>query len=276
MKDDLGKRMKEQYEKRSRTFLPRRTYTIIRIDGKAFHTYTRGMKKPFDQNLADTMDDTAKFLCENVQGTQFAYVQSDEISLLLTDFATISTNAWFDGQVQKMASVSASLATGIFNALMFQRYFAGEEGGVREHYTPETDIHDVMIPVGDIINYMPYGFPKKTLAFFDSRIFTIPDPIEVENYFIWRQKDAVRNSISMVAQSLYSHKELHGKSQSDMQEMIFQKGQNWNDVDPGFKRGRTIMKHVHGHWVSAPVDFSEVGLRGRIISKFIPKIGDEE
>ena len=241
MKDDLGKRMKDQYEMRTRTWLPRRTYTIIRLDGKAFHTFTRGFNKPFDEDLAHAMDETAKFLCENVQGTDFAYVQSDEISLLLTDFSTITTNAWFDGQVQKMVSVASSLATGKFNNVMHRLHIVAMD----------------------------------KLAFFDARVFTIPDPIEVENYFIWRQKDAIRNSISMLAQSLYSHRELHGKSQSDMQEMTFQKGKNWNDTPAGFKRGRTILKDVNGEWHVATPEFTgELPENRRVISEFIPKINE--
>jgi tRNA(His) 5'-end guanylyltransferase len=208
MTDDLGKRMKENYENRTRFFLPRRTYTIIRLDGKAFHTFTNGMKRPYDEDFMSFMDRTAKFLCEEIQGAQFAYVQSDKISLLLTDFEKITTDAWFDGNIQKIVSVSAAMAAAKFNA---------------------------------IFNYDKDPSVMK-MAFFDSRVFTIPDPIEVENYFVWRQKDAVRNSIATTAQSLYSHKELNGKSQADQQEMIFQKGQNWNDMPEGFKRGRMIKK----------------------------------
>jgi tRNA(His) guanylyltransferase len=230
MKDDLGKRMKDQYEMRTRTWLPRRTYTIIRLDGKAFHTFTRGMKKPFDEDLMTAMDNTTKFLCKEIQGCQLGYVQSDEISLLLTDFSTITTNAWFDGQVQKIVSVAASLATAKFNKEMEIISLAK----LRNEYDANgEEIFPADIETAAII---------QPLAFFDSRVFTIPDPIEVENYFIWRQMDAVRNSISMHAQSLYSHNELNGKSQSDMQEMIFKKGQNWNDLPAGFKRGRTFYK----------------------------------
>jgi len=210
MKDDLGTRMKSQYEQRTRTWLPRRTYTIIRLDGKSFHTFTRGMKRPYDEIFMGMMDKTALSLCTEIQGAQIAYVQSDEISILLTDFDKITTDAWFDGQVQKIVSVAASMATGFFNSY---------------------------------INYNTDDSQKK-MAFFDARVFTIPDPIEVENYFIWRQKDAVRNSISMHAQSLYSHKELHGKSQSDMHEMIHSKGENWDKLPEGFKRGRTIFQDI--------------------------------
>jgi len=239
MNDDLGKRMKGQYESRTRTFLPRRTYTLIRLDGKAFHTFTRGMKRPYDETLMKAMDDTAKFLCENIQGCQLGYVQSDEISLLLTDFDKITTDAWFDGNVQKMVSVSASMATAFFN---------------------------------DIFSNNIHG----NLAFFDSRVWTIPDYVEVENYFVWRQKDAVRNSIAMTAQSLYSHTELNGKSSSEQQDMIHAKGQNWNDMPEGFKRGRTIYKSTcldpeeeYENWGIETPDF----LKNReILAGLIPKI----
>ena len=208
MKDDLGTRMKTQYEQRTRTWLPRRTYTIIRLDGKAFHTFTRGMERPYDERFMNAMDHTAMHLCLDIQGAVMAYVQSDEISILLTDFDKITTDAWFDGQVQKMVSVAASIATGYFN---------------------------------QYINHDVQRMDHK-MAFFDARIFTIPDPVEVENYFVWRQKDAVRNSLAMHAQSLFSHKALHGKSQADMHEMIHGAGENWNDLPDGFKRGRTITR----------------------------------
>lgn len=120
-KSDLGNRMKNSYEKRTKNFLPRRTYTIIRLDGKAFHTYTKGLKRPFDMGFINDMNETAKYLCENIQGCKFAYVQSDEISLLLTDFDKITTDAWYDGNIQKIVSVSASLATAFFNKLRIKR-----------------------------------------------------------------------------------------------------------------------------------------------------------
>lgn len=208
--DELGTRMKENYEDRSRFFLPRRSYTIIRLDGKAFHTYTKGFARPYDLNLMRIMDLTTIKLCEQIQGVKLAFTQSDEISLLLTDFETIHTDAWFDGNVQKMASVSASIATAAFNNGMYL----------------DEEILASMTKV----------------AYFDSRVFTIPDRMEVSNYLIWRQQDATRNSIQMGAQSMYSQKQLHGKNTSELQELMFQKGQNWNDYPVGFKRGRIILK----------------------------------
>jgi len=215
MKDDLGDRMKSYYEDRTRISLPRRTNTIIRIDGKAFHTYTRGLPRPFDQDLIDDMNATTKFLCENIQNAKMGYVQSDEISIVLTDYDKLTTDAWFDGNIQKMVSIAASLATSKFNQLRGIRFLQ---------------------------NNMHIDFDKMKLAQFDARVFTIPNEEEVINYFIWRQQDASRNSISAVAQSLYSHKELHGKTTDQMQELIYQKGQNWNDYPIGQKRGRVVVR----------------------------------
>ena len=210
MEDALGSRMKDSYENRTRTHLPRRTYTIIRLDGKAFHTYTKGFKRPYDLGLMRIMDQTAMALCEKIQGAKLAYVQSDEISILLTDFETPQTDAWFDGNIQKITSISASIATAAFNNGMY----------LDEEILANMD----------------------KVAYFDSRTFTIPDVREVFNYFVWRQQDATRNSIQMGAQALYSHKQLHKKNTSELQELMFQKGVNWNDYPAGFKRGRLILK----------------------------------
>jgi tRNA(His) 5'-end guanylyltransferase len=234
MKDEIGDRMKKFYEDRTRITLPRRTYTIIRIDGKAFHTYTKGLKRPFDDGLINDMDETACYLCKNIQGAKFAFVQSDEISILLTDFDKIGTDAWFDGNIQKMVSVASSMATAKFNELRRRRSFDNMKTELLKRTVD--DFHK-----SNAISWMEEIFDVK-LAEFDARVFTIPCDYEVENYFIWRQKDAVRNSISSVAQSLYSHKELENKSSDQKQEMIFQKGINWNDYAPMYKRGRFIFK----------------------------------
>lgn len=228
MKDELGERIKSYYENRTRYYLPRRAYTILRLDGRSFHTYTKGLNKPFDDGLINDMDETACYLCKNIQGAKFGFVQSDEISILLTDFDKIGTDTWFDGNIQKMASIAASMATAKFNQLRITR------------------IINESIRVGEdgLVQITPYekAVLEMKLAEFDARVFTIPSDVEVENYFIWRQQDTVRNSISSVAQSLYSHKELNGKNTSEQQEMIFQKGQNWNDYAPKYKRGRFIFK----------------------------------
>jgi tRNA(His) 5'-end guanylyltransferase len=215
MNDELGQRIKDQYENRTRYFVPRRTYMIIRLDGKAFHTYTRGLSKPFDKELYEDMDEAIIAMMPEIQGAVFAYTQSDEISVLVTDFATPTTSAWFDGNIQKIASVSSSIITAEFNRL---RWFRELE--------------------------------METMAFFDSRIFTIPDRTEVMNYFIWRNQDCARNSVSMVAQSNFSHKELHGVSTAEMQEMLMTRKEiNWSEYDEALKNGRLIVKEEY----AAPV-----------------------
>jgi tRNA(His) 5'-end guanylyltransferase len=229
MKDELGDRMKSFYEDRSRILLPRRSYTMLRIDGKAFHTYTKGLKRPFDGGLIEDMNETTEFLCKNIQGAKFGYVQSDEISILLTDYDDITTDAWFDGNLQKMASIAASLATSEFNKLRMWRMIGENTVDPQEHGETAYDMS-----IASIIN--------SKMAQFDARVFQIPSQEEVINYFIWRQQDATRNSISSVAQSLYSPKELHGVKTTEMQELIFQKGINWNDYSPREKRGSVIRK----------------------------------
>jgi tRNA(His) guanylyltransferase len=220
--DEIMVRMKSFYEGRSRTYLTRRTPVIIRLDGKAFHTYTRGLDKPFDEGLIEDMQQTAIYLCQNIQGAKCAYTQSDEISILVTDYDTLTTDAWFDYNVQKMVSVSASLATGKFNQLRAYRYY-------------DESIETATSSIGVV---------HLTLANFDSRAFNIPKE-EVVNYFYARQRDAVKNSISMLAQSLYSHKELHKKNGNQMQEMCFQKGHNWNDLHFSKKRGSFVIKNTY-------------------------------
>lgn len=211
MKDTLGDRIKDQYESRSRAALLRRCYTIIRVDGKAFTSYCRGLERPFDDGLMEDMDATAQYLCKNIMGAKFAFIQSDEISVLMTDFEDTKTQGWFDNDIQKICSVSGSMATRAFNEARLKRF----------------------------------GIEKMKWAEFDSRVFQIADRAEVFNYCLWRQKDTTRNSISSTAQSLYSHKELHAKSSEQKQEMIFQKGINWNNYAPRYKRGRMVVKEVY-------------------------------
>jgi len=231
MRDELGDRMKKNYENRTRILLPRRTYTIIRVDGKAFHTYTKGLLRPFDGGMVADMDSTAEYLCKNIQGAKCGFVQSDEISVVMTDFDKLDTDAWFDGNIQKIVSVAASLATSKFNQLRTMRELEEYEDG-RRFKT-------------DYLNQADLKSNPFKLAEFDARVFTIPSLTEVCNYFIWRQQDTVRNSISSVAQSLYSSKELHGKNMSEQQEMIFQKGVNWNDFDVTLKNGRFVYRQSY-------------------------------
>lgn len=232
-KTSLGDRMKNNYENISRYYLTRRTPVIIRIDGKAFHTFTRGFKKPFDDILVKSMQETMKYLCENIQGCVLGYTQSDEISLVLTDYTELTTDAWFGNNLQKMCSVSASMATLAFNKAFndnIVKYIDGrlDAGrGITDDLTEYTKM---------LINARNKG------AMFDSRAFSIPKE-EVCNYFIFRQQDATRNSIQSVGQANFSDKELHKKSTKDIQDMLMtQKGINWNDYATTLKRGSCCIK----------------------------------
>ena len=182
--DDLGTRMKTFYEQIPKTKLMRRTPVIIRIDGKAFHTFTKGFKRPFDEILIRAMQDTTKYLCENIQGCVLGYTQSDEITLVLIDYQKLETSAWFDYEVQKMCSIASSMATMAFNRIFDERvvdwleyyYEAWNVSKVDAEY--EKALTDAM----------------RRGAMFDARVFNIPRE-EVTNCIYWRQLDATRNSI---------------------------------------------------------------------------------
>jgi len=220
--DELGTRMKTFYEQVPKTRLVRRTPVAIRIDGKAFHTFTRGFEKPFDEVLGRAMRETMKYLCENIQGCVLGYTQSDEITLILIDYKKLNSSAWFDYEVQKMCSIAASMATMAFN-----RFF-------REEMDKDPTIPSV--------RYNWYTAAINKGAMFDARCFNIPKE-EVANLIYWRQLDATRNSIQMVGQANFSHSQLQNKSCNQIQDMLFQeKDINWNDFPTHLKRGSCCTK----------------------------------
>ena len=236
--DSLGDRMKG-YENAYRLYLPRRMPVIIRIDGRAFHTFTRGFNRPFDEVLMSAMQLTAKKLCEEISGCKLAYVQSDEISLLVTNNDSIETQPWFDNNLQKLVSLSAAIAT-----IEFNKVFSDcEWTWYRKLLDVYTDNNDKTKQIPDnLIDISDHHQNAQNKATFDARAFILPED-EVCNYFIWRQQDAVRNSIQMVAQSMYSHNELQNKNQSDLQELIHAKGVNWNDYSIPCKRGTCVIRN---------------------------------
>ena len=228
VKDELGTRMKEFYESVPKTRLVRRMPVAIRLDGKAFHTFTRGFEKPFDEVLGKSMRETMKYLCENIQGCVLGYTQSDEITLILVDYQNLNSCAWFDYEVQKMCSIAASMATMAFNKFFTKNV----------NYFEITHEHDDTINeyCTTLVNAAEKG------AMFDARVFNIPKE-EVCNLIYWRQLDATRNSIQMVGQANFSHKELQNKSCNMIQEMLFaEKGINWNDYPTYLKRGSCCIK----------------------------------
>lgn len=233
--DSLGDRMKT-YENVTRTHLTRRTPVIIRIDGKAFHTFTRNFVKPFDDILVETMQDTMKYLCENIEGCVLGYTQSDEITLVLCDYKKLTSQAWFDNNIQKMCSISASMATLEFN----RKFCENKNRWIMDTYDC---VHSNEGMLGEWFKIkIAYDGASFHGALFDSRVFNIPKE-EVNNCLLWRQQDATRNSIQSVAQANFSHKQLQNKNCSELQEMLFQeKGINWNDIPTHLKRGSCCIK----------------------------------
>lgn len=205
-KSSLGDRMKA-YEGVSQTSLTPRMPLIIRLDGKAFHSYTRGFDKPFDIRIRNAMADSAFVIISEVQGAKIAYSQSDEVSVLVTDYDSLEFEPWFGKNLQKIVSVSSSIMTAYFN------------------------------------NSVPTStLDKGRFATFDSRAFVLPKE-EVCNYFIWREQDATRNSIQALAQANFSHKSLQGLNNNQLQEKLFQeKGINWNDLETWKKRGFCVTR----------------------------------
>ena len=228
--DELGKRMKEFYETVPKTKLMRRCPVVVRLDMRAGHTFCRGFERPFDEVFIRSMQETAKYMCGNVQGCVLSYQQSDEISLILVDYKKLNSSAFFDYEVQKVCSTTASMATMAFNKTF---------GSIYSKMYIDTDS-----TVEKQNLYNKYG-TKCFEAMFDSRCFNIPKE-EVTNYVYWRQLDASRNSVQMVGQANFSHKELQNKSCNDIQDMLMtQKGINWNDLPTYQKRGSCCIKESY-------------------------------
>ncbi len=202
VKDQLGRRMKQYYEDALRLTVPRCAYFIVRVDGRAFHNFTRTLERPYCRPLADALDHAALLACQEMIGCRFAYGQSDEYSFLLSDLDSESAPLWFDGNVQKIVSVSASIFTAGFN----------------------------------------HAFPSGRPAVFDARLMVIPQWSEVEKYFLWRQLDASANSLNMLVSHHYSHAELLGKTTAEKHELLHAKGANWAKEPAEFKRGRVVCR----------------------------------
>lgn len=233
--DDLGVRMKTFYEQIPKTKLMRRCPVAIRIDGKAFHTFTRGFQKPFDEVLIKSMQETMKYLCENIQGCVLGYTQSDEITLILVDYKKLTSSAWFDYEVQKICSIAASMATMAFN-----KFFADN---VEKEILSNSDKEGNVVDDNLEIIHINHVHSMRKCAMFDARCFNIPKE-EVTNLVYWRQLDASRNSIQMVGQANFSHKELQNKSCNDIQDMLMaQKSINWNNLPTYQKRGSCCVRN---------------------------------
>jgi tRNA(His) 5'-end guanylyltransferase len=208
MKDEIGRRIKEDYEDALRIYLPRGGYTVVRVDGRGFHTFTKNLERPYSRPLADALDAAAIVLAQEMLGCRFAFGQSDEYSFALTDVGSAKSRAWFDGNVQKIVSVSASMFTAAFAR----------------------------------------AFPSERLATFDARVLMIPQATEAARYFVWRQLDASSNSLNMLASAHFSHAELLGKSEAEKHDLLHAKGLNWAKQETDFKRGRVVRRDESGKW----------------------------
>lgn len=196
-------------EKEHRTYLPEKRWVVLRLDGKAFHTYTSGLERPFDALFMEAMDKTAGELCAAFTGSLIGYVQSDEISIILDTKTKVGYEPLMAGQIQKIISVSAATATWHFNKARLDQGFAGNFG------------------------------------LFDSRIaLTTEDAEDVGDYLDWRRGDAMKNSVSMAADSHFGHKVLMGKNVEDRKNMLSEVNKPWEELPAGFRYGRYVHRVV--------------------------------
>lgn len=224
----LSDRMKD-YELVSEYRLTKKTPVIVRIDGKSFHTFTKGLDKPFDSILSEAMNYVCRKLIETIKGCKFAYTQSDEISLLLTDWDKLSTDCYFDYRLQKMVSVLSSAATMYFNQYIVSRVLYWQKG--------ESELSEKLFD---------RWATKAGCAMFDARAYNLPKE-EVCNYFIWRQEDASKNSIQSLGRSKFSFKQMLNKNNKEVQDMLFNEYDiNWNRIDTKWKRGFAVYRDEDG------------------------------
>lgn len=202
-------------ERGFRTVLTPGLPAIMRLDGRAFHSYCRGLDRPFDRLFMADMDQVALGLAQQIDGVRLAYVQSDEISLLLTDRLVDEIDStdpdtpvqgfMFGGQVQKLVSIGAALASSLMNAAR-------------------------------------HGTVTDRLAIFDARVFTLPDMAAVERYFQWRQADARMNALGMAASARFSHRQLTGVPNTVRADMLRAVGADPDDLPLEFTEGRVVAR----------------------------------
>ena len=256
---NLDDRMKH-YERSVGHQLTLRCPAVVRIDGRAFHTFTKPFKRPYDGIFRSLMVKTAQHLCEKISTARFAYGQSDEISILLIDYAGFETDQFFGGKVQKLVSVIASEATVAFNKALWEV------------------VNSPVPAFADVVESL-----KKSLfqATFDARIFSVPER-DAGNYFIWRQQDAIRNSIQSLGQAHFSHKKLHRKSADDIKAMLEEKSKAenrlfvpWDEQLDDFKYGFTVQYFdsvdARAGWVHAPATVFDNGFFCQMLEPEDPK-----
>ena len=222
--DALGNRMK-QHEAVPKKHLCRRIPVIVRCDGRAFHSFCKRFEKPYDANFHQVMNKVMEHLCLKIQGVKFAQRHSDEMSFLLTDYDTLTTDAYFDYNVDKINSTVAAMATAEFcKQLVLQNQ--------RNATLCLSEDSGNLVPEADPVLSFEEDWPT-----FDCRCFNLPES-EVASYYWWRLLDSKRNSINMQAQDKFSHKQLQGKTCEQMQEMLFKEhGINWGKLPAEVKAG---------------------------------------
>jgi tRNA(His) guanylyltransferase len=221
----------KRLEHAGRVYFPARTYTVARFDGRSFHGYAANMTRPYDTRLIEAMREAMRAICNEASGCVLGYCQSDEITIVMTDFASEGTEAWFGGSKSKIESVGASIVSGAFNAAA-ARLFGDELGG--------------------------------KIAAFDGRAWAVPDPAQVAENFIFRQQDAERNSVSMLAQAYFSHRQLQGVGRRAMIEMLeAEHGVRWADQPASFKRGSVCVRRTE----MRPVEYTRKDTGERIVSE---------
>lgn len=247
MKNSICLRDKmKTYENLTCTYLMRRTPCIIRLDGKAFHTFTKGFAKPFDNIMVKTMQDTMKYLCENIEGCVLGYTQSDEITLILCDYQKTTSQAWFDYNVQKMCSVSSSMATMIFNKYFETNTAKWDLETFKELSKLEGKTEYAEKYLESIQAYIAlsnnYNKAVEKGAMFDSRVFNVPMK-EVNNCLIYRQQNAINNAIQAIAQANFTQKEIGAKSLTALQDMLrIEKGILFNEYPTHLQRGSCCIR----------------------------------
>lgn len=220
-RSELGVRQKE-LEHKTRHFLPAGSYTMIRVDGKSFHSWCRGLQRPYDMRLVETMRQTMLALCERTQDCVLGYCQSDEITLILAGYSGEKSQSWFDGNLLKNTSIPAGTASAHFNHHAAQIFEADE-------------------------------IAARDLAVFDGRAWAVESVDDVLGNLVFRIRDAERNSASMLGQAHYSPRQLHGVSRRDLIERLeAEHGVSW-DAQPGsFRSGSMCIKRTD----TRPVTFT--------------------
>lgn len=256
MEQTLGERMKE-YEFVTRNYLTNRVPIIIRIDGKAFHKFTKGLDKPCDKIFMEAMEQTTIELCKQVQGTVMGYTQSDEISLVLMNTSNKNSELWFNNNLSKIISVSASIATTAFNKAFY-------EGCAKNDW-------------GEDLKKQMFYADKFFEANFDSRAFNIPEE-EIINYFIWRQRDCQKNAVNSAARTLFSHKALQNLNQTQLKEkMLVEKEIDFDRYyKDKFKNGMVIVKEDKERRWTDQNGVVFVGMSKQWVSMEEPKIFEKD